>query len=135
MEKRERIRKAVTLGEETRHVFVATADARGLPHVAAAGRIELSSEGRVGVSAWFCPGTVLNVQQNRRIALVVWEAARDQGYQLLGEVEDLQETAFMDGYVPQLEKQPPPPQVERRLVVRVDKVLNFTHAPHGDQED
>ena len=115
-------------------MFLATADPGGLPHVAAAGKIGYTSEGRVSVSAWFCPGTMLNLQENREVSIVVWQPATDVGYQLLGEVEDVQETAFMDGYAAELEGMPPSPQVERTLMVRVDKVLAFSHAPHSDTE-
>ena len=133
--KEEGIQNAVALGEKLQHIFVATADAEGLPHVAAAGKISSLSGGQVAVSAWFCPGTVMNLQKNRRVALVVWDAAADIGYQILGVVEKVEEKAMMDGYSPEMEDSPPPPQVERQLFVRVDKALNFSHAPHNDVEE
>ena len=133
--KEEATQNAVELGEKLQHIFVATADAEGLPHVAAAGKISSASAGQVAVSAWFCPGTVMNLQKNRRVALVVWDAAADIGYQILGVVEKVEEKAMMDGYSPEMEDSPPPPQVERQLFVRVDKVLNFSHAPHNDVEE
>jgi hypothetical protein len=135
MMKLEAIEKAVALGAELQHVFVATTNADGLPHLAAAGRIAPASEGRVAVEAWFCPGTVTNLEQNRRISLVVWDAVGDTGYQLVGEVEKVEEQALMDGYAPNMEDLGPYPQVERRLLVRVDKVVNFSHAPHSDVEE
>ena len=135
MHKAESIAKAVKLGEKLQHVFVATADKRGMPHVAAAGQIGVLPEGRVTVAAWFCPGTVTNLTQNKNVAIVIWDESADTGYQLLGEVADIEERAFMDGYAPELEGQPPSPQVERRLLIQVDKVLSFTHAPHSDAED
>ena len=33
------------------------------------------------------------------------------------------------------EGKPPIPQVERELLIRVDKVLAFSHAPHSDAEE
>ena len=126
----EKFRKAVALAEKLRHVFVATADANGLPHLAAAGKLTAESDKRVAVAAWFCPGTVDNLRQ-----LVVWDAAADIGYQLLGEVEKVEELSVLDGYVPGEEEKPPLPQVERQLLVRLEKIIDFSHAPHSDVED
>ena len=130
--KMEAIEKALELADKLQHVFVATADAKGLPHVASAGKLKLESEGRVAVSAWFCPGTVDNLQHNHSISLVVWDSAGDTGYQLVGEVQRMEELAFLDGYTPGVEDSTPSPQVERQLIIRVDKVLAFSHAPHSD---
>jgi len=94
-----------------------------------------SADNRVHVAAWFCPGTVANLEENRRISLVVWDPLRDLGYQLLGETEKVEELAMMDGYAPGEEKNPPLPQVERQLTVRVDKITDFRHAPHSDREE
>ena len=89
----------------------------------------------MAVAAWFCPGTVDNLRQNRKISLVVWDAAADIGYQLLGEVEKVEELSVLDGYVPGEEEKPPLPQVERQLLVRLEKIIDFSHAPHSDVED
>ena len=128
------LKKAVRLGEELEHVFVATADTAGLPHVAAAGKISLESEDRVAVTEWFCPATVANLEANRSIGLIVWDQKTDMGYQLLGEWEKVEELGMMNGYSPGLEDQKPLPQVERKLIVRVKKITDFKHAPHSDLE-
>ena len=135
MIKREIIQSVVTLGQKLGHVFVATADSKGLPHVAAAGRISLGADGLLAVAAWFCPGTVVNLEHNTKITLVVWDAVADIGYQLLGNVEKIEETAMMDGYIPEMESTGPSPQVERQLLVKVNKVMAFSHAPHSDLEE
>ena len=70
------IQEALELADKLQHVFVATADAKGMPHVAAAGKLKLESDGRVPVTAWFCPGTVDNLQHNHRIALEVRQLFR-----------------------------------------------------------
>ena len=126
------ILKAVGLGRKTGHVLVATADRSGLPHVASAGSLQSISDRYVEVEAWFCPGTVLNLQQNRLISLVVWEPATDQGYQILGEVENIADKMMMDGYAPETEERAPLPQTDRTLRVRVDRVVSFSQAPHSD---
>ena len=129
------LENAINLAEKVGHVFVATADAAGMPHLAAAAQIRSASEDRVAVSAWFCPGTVENLEQNRRISLVVWDPPSDRGYQLLGEVVQVEEASVMNGFSPEAEKSSPMPQVERRLMVQVTRILAFSHAPHSDLEE
>ncbi len=126
---------AVELAEKLEHVFVTTADSSGMPHVAAAAKINQTSEDQVAVVAWFCPGTLDNLKNNCRISLVVWDAPVDKGYQLLGQVEKVEEIAMMNGYSPEIDETTVMPQVENRLLVRVDKVIAFSHAPHSDLEE
>ncbi len=133
--KPESLNTAVELAEKLEHVFVSTADPSGMPHVATAGKLRQTSEGHVAVAAWFCPGTLANLKNNRKISLVVWDAPLDRGYQLLGRVEKIEEIAMMNGYSPEVEKYPPMPQAKNRLLVCVDKVIAFSHAPHSDLEE
>ena len=135
MMRQETIQSAVALGQKLEHVFVATADSEGVPHVAAAGRISLESEGLLTVAAWFCPGTVMNLRHNPKVSLVIWDEAADSGYQLIGKVEKVVETAMLNGYFPTMEGKDSFPQVERRLLVRVEKAISFSHAPHSDLEE
>jgi hypothetical protein len=86
----------------------------------------------VAVADWFCPITVVNVQQNAHVAVVVWDAGAGIGYQLLGQVEEMRELNLMGGYVPGEEDMPPLPQTERELLVHVNTILTFTHRPHAD---
>ena len=123
---------AIQLAKKIEHIFVATADSSGIPHVAAANELSHDSEEHVSVAAWFCPGTLSNLLSNKQISLVVWDPADDQGFQLLGEVEQIEELAMLNGFAPEIEAQTPMPQVERKLHVRVDKVIRFSHAPHSD---
>ncbi len=129
------IRSAIRLADKLAHIFVATADARGIPHMTAAGKISQDSEGHVLVAAWFCPGTLVNLKTNKQISLVVWDAADDHGFQLVGEVEQIEELAMLNGFAPEIEIQAPLPQVEHRLRVRVDKIIRFSHAPHSDVQN
>ncbi len=129
------IKKAVAMGKRLGTVLVATADASGLPHVAVAGKIRLSAEGSLTLSAWFCPGTLTNLKVNPRLALVIWDPRTDTGYQLLGESQKVEDLAILNGYAPEVEGSSPIPQVERELVLRVDKILEFRHAPHSDLEE
>ena len=129
----EALTEALRLAEGVGYVLVATADGEGRPHVSVAGRMEAASGPRVSVSAWFCPGTVENVAVNGSVALIVWDPRRDAGYQLLGRLEEVEEIGMLDGYWPEADEADPMPQVERRLLVRVDRILSFTAAPHTDQ--
>lgn len=126
------ILKAVGLGQKTGQVFIATADPNGLPHIASAGTLQTVSEHHVEVGAWFCPGTVINLRQNRLIALVVWEPDTDIGYQLSGEVETINDSFMLDGYSPEIESKTPQPQTYRSLLIRIDRVITFSQAPHSD---
>jgi len=123
---------AIGLADKLGHVFVATADAAGMPHVAAAARIKDASDDHVAVSAWFCPGTVANLADNDQISLVVWDPPSDHGFQILGAVVNITEQAMMNGYTPDDALKAPLPQVERELLVRAHRVLAFSHAPHSD---
>lgn len=127
------LQDAVDLAARMGHVFVATVGPDGTPHMAAAAKVALTGD-VVVVSAWFCPATVTNLRNNRAISLVVWEPSSDQGYQLLGQVERVEELTMMDGFLPGREEDPPLPQVERELAVRVERILDFHHAPHSDVE-
>lgn len=122
------------LAKKTGHVLIATAGADGLPHLAVAAGLRLDP-GRAVVTDWFCPGTVQNLGQNRRVTLTIWDASRDDGFQLVGEVEQIRDRAVMDGYDPAVEYTPPMPQVQRELVIRVDHVLRFAMQTHTDKEE
>jgi uncharacterized protein len=126
---------AAILAEKGAYLFVITANAEGYPHAAPAARLRvIPDNGEVEVDAWFCPGTLGNLEGNRRVALVVWDAKLDQGYQLLGRNESVEDIVMMDGYDVSLARKSQLPQVERRLKVRVEKVIPFQRGGHTDEE-
>jgi hypothetical protein len=128
----EKLEQVVRLAAKAGHVLVATADGEGMPHVAAAGRLELAAGERVAVREWFCPGTVANLRANKCVSVVVWDRESDSGYQLAGRLEEIEDVGVMDGYAPELEGERPLPQVEERLVIAVERILEFRQAPHSD---
>lgn len=130
----ESIKDAISLAGNLGYVFVATADDKGMPHVAVAGAMARKGETLVGVSSWFCPTTLSNLQANHQISVAVWDGRNDSGYQLIGESEKIVDLAMMDGYVPS-EKDKTIPQVEREIIIRVTKVIAFTQALHSDLEE
>lgn len=128
----DKIKEALTLAEKLRRIFVATADSKGLPHIAAAGKLLLNPDSTIAVTSWFCPTTVANLQENKQISLVIWDKDQDRGFQLLGEVKDMLELGVLDGFAPEIELKSILPQVQRQLLVEVKKVIEFKHAPHSD---
>ncbi len=128
------LRRAARLSEEVGHAFIATASPAGWPHVVTAGRLGLTHEGHVTVTEWFCPGTMLNLQSNPRVAVVVWDAATDAGYQMLGELEGMKDMGILDGYSVDADGESPLPQVQRQLLIHVDRIIEFRRAPHADVE-
>jgi hypothetical protein len=130
----ETLNRAVDLARRIGHILVATASADGTPHLAVAEKISRTRDNIVAAKAWFCPGTMSNVKDNPRVALVIWYPVADEGYQLLGEVQYTASMAIQDGYAPGVEGRPPLPQVEHELLVCVSKVVAFSRAPHSDVE-
>ena len=133
--KKEKLEKVTCLAEKAGYVFIATADAAGQPHLAAAGKLGLADEDCVTVTEWFCPGTVANLHTNKCVSIVVWAKDSDSGYQLLGRLEKTEDLGVLDGYAPGLEGEPPLPQVEKQLLIRIEKILDFKLAPHSDVEE
>jgi hypothetical protein len=133
--KAERIAEVLRLAKRAGHVLIATADERGMPHITAAGQLESAGNSKVAVTEWFCPGTVANLQKNRSVSLVVWTKLLEKGYQLLGQLEGVEDVGVLDGYAGLREGQPPMPQIEKRLLIRIEKILEFRLGPHSDVED
>jgi len=131
----EKLTEAVDLARKVGHVLIATADSRGMPHVTAAAQIAVAGSHSVAVTEWFCPGTVANLQKNRSISIVVWQARPDIGFQLLGTLEKVEDVGVLDGYAAGIEGEHPLPQVEKQLLVKVDKIFDFRMGPHSDVEE
>jgi hypothetical protein len=128
----QKIDEAVALAKKLSHVYIATASGKGMPHITAAARIEKVSEDHVAVTEWFCPGTVANLKENSALAIAVWDSHCDIGFQLLGQLERIDDLAVLDGYAPAIEAEHPFPQTEKQLLIKVEKILDFTLAPHCD---
>lgn len=129
------LREVVELAHKTRHILIATSDSRGQPHIAATGRLALTPEKHVVVTEWFCPGTMSNLQVNPRLSVVVWDAITDSGYQLVGELEAVKELGVLDGYSSKEHGRGAMPQVERQLLLHINKILEFKRSPHTDTEE
>lgn len=123
----------VDLANRVGYLFIATAGREGVPHVASARRVELIAGERLAITEWFCPGTVANLRENPRLSVVAWDSGSDVGYQAVGEEEELVDVAMLDGFAAGMDEDHPPPQVERRVVVKVREVLEFRQQPHSDE--
>ena len=130
----EALTRAVALAQKMGHVLIATADSQGLPHIAPADQMTLIPEqNKITVEAWFCPGTLGNLQSNGLIALVVWDPAADRGFQISGNTEGVEDVMLLDGHVPGIESITP--HGKKRLFIRARKIMAFQHAPHTDREE
>lgn len=131
----EKLKKAVSLSQRTGFICIATANGKGMPHIATVGEMQLTDDGHLAIREWFCPGTIANLQTNKFVSTVVWDSDSDNGYQMLGTLEGIEELGILNGYAAGLESKPPLPQVERRLLINVHKITDFKLGPHSDAED
>lgn len=128
------LRDAVRRAQRMDTLFIATATPHGCPHVAAIGRLEVEDDNRISVTEWLGARTVGNLTQNPRISIVAWDSGAQCGRQFRGEVESSEETAMLDGVPAPEELASDVPQVQRRLVIRVQEVLPIgggTASPRG----
>lgn len=114
------------------HAFVATSDGNGNPHLASGRHVSFSEPNRLLFEAWFCQTTLKNLQENPKVAVVIADPATGKGYQFAGRVEKKEDTAVLDGYLPDLEPAGLP-QVQWRLEIRVDSVMAFSTDAHSDR--
>src|SRR3989338_11406347 len=126
------IKRAVAMAKEVGHLFLATADAAGSPHLAVVKDIGAGPGGSVLLTMWPCQSTFANLAKNPNVSLVIWRPEKDTGYQLCGKVEYIENVAVLNGYLPGLENKKHYPQEEIKVRVRIQKVLNFQQAPHLD---
>ncbi|GAB4335858.1 MAG: hypothetical protein Kow0099_08520 [Candidatus Abyssubacteria bacterium] len=115
-------------------VQVATSDAQGTPHIAAAKGISVLDDEHLAFEDWFCTQTIENLEMNPRIALSVLDRTAHKGYQFIGTAEKAVLTEMLNGYAPEVEsKLGPIPQAKHRLKIRVEKILELSTGPHSDK--
>lgn len=127
----ERVKKLV---RKVKVVFVATADRKGIPHLAASEGATFVDGDQIFFRAWFCLRTVENLHENPRLSLAVLDPKTLKGFQVLGEMERIEKGAILDGYAPETEKRwAGLPQAEHQLLIRVEEVLHLASGPHSDE--
>ncbi len=117
--------------ESTGHAFVATADGTGHPHLAAGKDLHVMDISHLVFESWFCHTTMINVMNNPHVAVAVAAPAAGKGYQFCGVVESAADTAILDGYTPS--EEPDTPQVQYRLVIRIEEIMEFSSDIHSDR--
>ncbi len=128
------LKKAVELGRNRQHILIGTANKKMEPHIAAAAKMELVDEIHVMVSAWFCHTTVSNLLENPSICLVIPDDKNDTGFQLIGVSEQIENMAVLGCWTPEVDAKDSIPQVERRVLVMVYRIIDFKRGPHNDVE-
>lgn len=118
--------------ESMEHAFVASADEFGRPHLAVGRDLHVMDNSHLVFEAWFCHKTMENVTRNPYVAVAVSASALGNGYQFSGVVEETAQTAILDGYAPSAEE-PGMPQVQYRLVVMVNEIMEFSAGIHTDK--
>lgn len=118
--------------EEVNWAIVASADQRARPHLAASRGLKVPDPDHVVFESWFCRKTLENVSEVPRVAMVVVAPGTGAGYQLTGMVESVSEIGILDGFAPGMEA-PGTPQVQWRISVRVEEIMEFTPGAHTDQ--
>ncbi len=112
--------------------FVASADGDGEPHLAAGQGLKVPTSDTLAFEAWFCQKTLANVAQNPQVAIVVMSRDSDAGYQLRGFVQKISDVAMLNGFAPEMEE-PGLPQVQSRMLVKVESIMEFSHRVHTDK--
>jgi len=117
--------------EATNQAYVASADHRARPHMAAGRGLKVPDAEHLVFEDWLCPRTIENISEVPRLAVAVVDAASGIGYQFSCRVEDTRETALADGMGP-AEGAPGMPRVRWRVKMRVEEVMEFSTGPHSD---
>lgn len=115
------------------HLFIATANQDGEPHMAVAGSLIYRSESQIEIDEWFCPQTLANLEHSRLISVAVWDPESDAGMQLSGSVSFAGDEQVLDGYGPDAQKTCGSPQAKKQLVIDIIRIRQFNMQPHTDE--
>ncbi len=114
--------------EKSPFAFVASADQRSRPHLAAAEHLKVPDPHHIVFDSWVCPKTMENVIEVPRLALAVVDPISARGNQLECFVESAAEAAASSDRDVTIAHQ----QIHARIVVRVEGILEFAPGPHSD---
>ncbi|MBI5577749.1 MAG: pyridoxamine 5'-phosphate oxidase family protein [Deltaproteobacteria bacterium] len=127
-----KLERAIELGKRVEHFFLALVGADGFPYVNSARQIEQVAENQLAIEEWICPLTVKQLSENPKMAVLIWDPAADDGYEILGEVLMFESQAFLNGFAPEVEEDAYLPQVKRKLIIRAERITAFSHALRCD---
>ena len=126
------LERAIELGKRAEHFFFALVGSDGFPYVNSARQIEQVGDNQFAIEEWVCPLTVKHVKENPKMAVLIWDPAVDNGYEILGEVLMFENQAFLNGFAPEVEEGDYLPQVKRQLIIRAEKITAFSQALRCD---
>ena len=121
-----------SLCKRVKTAYIASSSQSGEPHLAVADNLLIADDEHIVFSSWFCYQTIENLKDNPSVSLVMWDSKVNSGYQLLGNVEKIDDGAILNGFAPDKEEAGFP-QVESRLTIRIKKILRFNLGPHSDE--
>jgi hypothetical protein len=128
----QKLERAIALGQKLKYFFVALVGAGGFPYVNSARQLEQVADNQFSIEEWICPLTVKHVRENAKMAVLVWDPASDDGYEILGEVLMFESRAYLNGFTPEMDEDNYLPQVKRKLIIRAEKITAFSHALRCD---
>jgi hypothetical protein len=127
-----KLERAIKLGKRVEHFFVALVGLDGFPYVNSARQLEQVAYNQFAIEEWICPLTLKQLSENPKMAVLIWDPAADDGYEILGEVLMFESQAFLNGFAPEVEENAYLPQVKRRLIIRAEKITAFSHSLRCD---
>jgi general stress protein 26 len=128
------LEKVKRLLQRVNVVYVSTANKEGIPHVAVEKGMVLLEKDQVFFRAWFCLTTLDNLRENPIVSLAVLDPKTNRGFQLLGETEEIEKKAILNGFAPAKEKEwAGYPQAEYQLLIRIRKISHLATGPHSDE--
>ena len=131
---RTQLNQIIAMARSIGYVYLTTADGSGTPHMSIVQPVDIDEKNRLKLMAWLCQYTIKNLEENPKVSVIIWDSIKDTGYQLSGKVEEMEEFAELDGYAMSLERKKHFPQIEWKILVSVERILNFQKAPHVDVE-
>jgi hypothetical protein len=130
-----KLEQAIELGKRVGHFVIAVVGSEGFPYVNSARQIEQAGANQLAIEEWICPLTVKHVREHPKMAIFIQDLAADSGYEILGEVLLFENRAFLNGFAPGVEESSHLPQVQRRLIIRAEKITEFSHVLRCDDID
>lgn len=118
--------------EKTGRAFVASADHRARPHLAAGRDLKVPDSHHIVFESWLCPRTVENVSEVPRAAVVVIDAASGIGFQFACRVKTAVKKK-REGVPSSKTEEPGVPHDQWQIVLRVEEILEFSDGRHSDQ--
>ncbi len=124
-----------SLIEQSKWVYVGTSDKEGRVHLSVAEGMCVPDEKHIAFEEWFCPRTLENLKDNPQITVGVVDQETGKGYQMMGELEDVDVGAVMNGFSKEKEAEwRGYPQSKHQLYIRADSILKLNRGPHSDEE-